>query len=48
MEHLAELEGVLLAGELEVAADEDEVAAALEGAQHEFDEADTANGAVPK
>lgn len=31
-----------------VAADEDEVAAALERAQHEFDEADTANGAVPK
>lgn len=31
-----------------VAADEDEVAAALERAQHEFDEADTASGAVPK
>ena len=31
-----------------VAADEQEVAAALERAQHEFDEADTASGAVPK
>ena len=27
---------------------EDEVAAALERAQHEFDEADMASGAVPK